>query len=80
MPSLDQYMSDGLDYDRLQELKKSDLWRGYVEELEKLITATRTMYDNADSEREYQAVKYKIQGIRMAIGHIDTLVERHQEA
>jgi hypothetical protein len=72
-------MREGLDYEQLQEFSKSSLWRGYVEELEKLITATRTMYDNADSEKEYQAVKYKIQGIRMAVSHLSTLIERHQE-
>ena len=80
MPSLDDFMKEGLAYDQLQELSMSSLWRGYVEELEKLMTATRTMYDNADSEKEYQSVKYRIQGIRMAISHLETLIERHQEA
>ena len=80
MPSLEDYMREGLEYDRLQELKKSDLWRGYVEELERLINATRANYDNANSEKEYMAVKFQIQGIRMAINHLDTLIERHQEA
>ena len=79
MATLDEYLKEGLGYDRLQELNVSDLWHGYVQELEKLIIIVRTQYDTALTKENYDSVKFRIQGIRMAINHLADLIEKHQE-